>query len=206
MFVQLIFTNSEARKLLKDFGILGRDVLADAAVKAADVARPSEDELARADEPAPSNQWVGPDGQVHDHTQKVPDTGLAEKRRQAQEAKERAKAEGRDIQDQAQGHAENVASAADQGQQSAHPAMSDEDRARQAANAGQGQAQAEKEKAKDTANTKVQQLKAKIPQEHYDRANEQIQKAKVSFWFFGLVHAGMQYGRPFMLILGLCKG
>ena len=36
--------------------MLGRDVAADAAAKVSDVARPSEHELAKADEPAPSNQ------------------------------------------------------------------------------------------------------------------------------------------------------
>ncbi|KAK4051027.1 hypothetical protein OIV83_003156 [Microbotryomycetes sp. JL201] len=174
---KLIFTNSEARKLLKDFGVLGRDVLADAAVKVGDVARPGEDELARADEPAPSNQWVGPDGQVHDHTQKVPDTGLAEKRAKAQEAKEKAKAERDDIVNQAQGHAENVASAADQGQQ-AGLGDSDQARAENAAQAGQDQAQTEAEQAKQTAKGKLNQLKAKIPQEHVDRANEHLDRAK----------------------------
>lgn len=53
---KLIFTNSEFRKLLKDVGILGRDVAADAAAKAADAARPSEDQLNQVDETAPSNQ------------------------------------------------------------------------------------------------------------------------------------------------------
>ena len=37
--------------------LLGRDVAADAAVKLACTLRPDEEELARADEPAPSNQW-----------------------------------------------------------------------------------------------------------------------------------------------------
>jgi hypothetical protein len=42
---KLLFTNSEVRKLLKDIGLLGRDIAADAAVKAADKARPSEHQL-----------------------------------------------------------------------------------------------------------------------------------------------------------------
>lgn len=53
---KLIFTNSEFRKLLKDVGILGRDVAADAATKAANAARPSEEQLRQVDETAPSNQ------------------------------------------------------------------------------------------------------------------------------------------------------
>lgn len=57
---KLIFTNSEFRKLLKDVGILGRDVAADAAAKAADAARPSEEQLNQVDETAPSNQVSRP--------------------------------------------------------------------------------------------------------------------------------------------------
>ncbi|ORY77244.1 hypothetical protein BCR35DRAFT_305540 [Leucosporidium creatinivorum] len=173
---KLIFTNSEARKLLKDIGILGRDVAADAAAKVSDVARPSEHELARAEEPAPSNQWVGPDGQTRGHNEPVPDTGLAEKKRQAEEAKNRAANAKDDALNQAQGHAENVADAADQSQQNnAH--LNDEDRARAAADAGSEQAQEEKQKAAD----KLKNLKGKIPdipQEHKDRAREQVDKAK----------------------------
>lgn len=50
---QLIFTNSEVRKLLKDVGLLARDVAADGAAKAADKARPDQEALRRAEEPAP---------------------------------------------------------------------------------------------------------------------------------------------------------
>ncbi|BGP33691.1 hypothetical protein JCM10296v2_005495 [Rhodotorula toruloides] len=138
---KLIFTNSEARKLLKDIGLLGRDVAADAAVKAAEVARPDQDQLRQVDEPAPSNQWVGPNGEVRDHTDPVPDTGLQgmkeeayRKKDQAYQAKEEAKGEMRD-------RASNVASAADQGQQSqAGPATGHIGSASDAANAAQSTA------------------------------------------------------------------
>lgn len=59
---KLVFTNSEVRKLLSDITVLGRDVAADAAVKAAEVARPDEESLRKADEPAPDSQWIAPDG------------------------------------------------------------------------------------------------------------------------------------------------
>ncbi|GAA5960221.1 hypothetical protein JCM21900_000554 [Sporobolomyces salmonicolor] len=108
---KLIFTNSEARKLLKDVGLLGRDIAADAAVKAAEVARPDEEALRSVDEPAPSNQWVGPNGEVHDHTDPVPDTGIAAKKEQAQQKKEEIKSEAKE-------RGQNVANAADSAQQS----------------------------------------------------------------------------------------
>lgn len=45
------------RKLFTDLGVIGRDVFADAASKAAEVARPDEEALANADAPAPDNEF-----------------------------------------------------------------------------------------------------------------------------------------------------
>lgn len=122
---KLIFTNSEFRKLLKDVGILGRDVAADAATKAANAARPSEEQLRQVDETAPSNQWVGPDGEVRDHTSDVPDTGLAAKRDEAKRLKEQAQQKKEEVKQEGADRAQNVANAADNAQQSqAGPATS----------------------------------------------------------------------------------
>ncbi|GAA5918486.1 hypothetical protein JCM6882_008315 [Rhodosporidiobolus microsporus] len=133
---KLIFTNSEARKLLKDIGFLGRDVAADAAVKAAEVARPNEDQLRQVDEPAPSNQWVGPNGEVRDQHAPAPDTGLAEKRDQLKQKRDEANQAKEDAKAEAKDRASNVAGAADQGQQSqAGPATGGIGSAHDAANA-----------------------------------------------------------------------
>ncbi|GAA5906426.1 uncharacterized protein JCM6883_004476 [Sporobolomyces salmoneus] len=122
---KLIFTNSEFRKLLKDVGILGRDVAADAATKAANAARPDEEQLRQVDETAPSNQWVGPNGETRDHTSDVPDTGLAAKRDEAKRAKEQAQQKKEEIKQEGADRAQNVANAADNAQQSqAGPATS----------------------------------------------------------------------------------
>jgi S-adenosylmethionine hydrolase len=59
----LFITNSEFRKLLNDLGFVGRDIFATAASKAADKARPSQQQLDQVDQEAPSKQWIGPDGQ-----------------------------------------------------------------------------------------------------------------------------------------------
>ncbi|GAA5833009.1 hypothetical protein JCM3766R1_000397 [Sporobolomyces carnicolor] len=226
---KLIFTNSEFRKLLKDVGILGRDVAADAATKAANAARPSEEQLRQVDETAPSNQWVGPDGEVRDHTSDVPDTGLAAKRDEAKRLKEEAQRKKEEVKQEGAERAQNVANAADNAQQSeAGPATSHigtdgsstspsnlasgvangqppyygggvaqpgqslsqssggfanaggasdaqqeeaKQRAQAGADAGQSQAKAE---AKDV---KSKVLNA-IPDEHKDRAKEQIDRTK----------------------------
>ena len=60
----LILTNSEARKVISDLGIVGRDLFATAAVKVAETAKPDQAALDQVDKPAPSNQFVGADGQT----------------------------------------------------------------------------------------------------------------------------------------------
>ncbi|WVN90208.1 uncharacterized protein L203_105444 [Cryptococcus depauperatus CBS 7841] len=65
VLITLFLTNSEARKLLNDFGIIGRDIFATAAIKMADNVRPSQDQLDQIEREAPSNEWIGKDGQKH---------------------------------------------------------------------------------------------------------------------------------------------
>ncbi|GAA5978322.1 hypothetical protein JCM10908_004313 [Rhodotorula pacifica] len=139
---KLIFTNSEARKLLKDIGILGRDIAADGAAKVAEVARPDEDQLRQIDEPAPSNQWVGPNGEKRDHNSSVPDTGLQEKKEQLQEAREKKDSLKQELKDDVKSRGENVANSADQAQQSqAGPATGHIGSARDAAGVAANTAQ-----------------------------------------------------------------
>ena len=52
----IIVTNSEVRKILSDFSVIGRDILARTASHAADVIRPEREELTMVDRPAPSDQ------------------------------------------------------------------------------------------------------------------------------------------------------
>ncbi|KAH9952567.1 hypothetical protein BGW80DRAFT_1420325 [Lactifluus volemus] len=53
----LIATNSEVRKILSDFSVIGRDILARAASHVADSVCPNSDALANVDRPAPSDQF-----------------------------------------------------------------------------------------------------------------------------------------------------
>ncbi|KAL7411844.1 hypothetical protein BDY24DRAFT_395037 [Mrakia frigida] len=63
--ITLILTNSEARKVISDLGIIGRDLFATAAVKVAETAKPDQAALDQVDKPAPSGEWKGADGQTH---------------------------------------------------------------------------------------------------------------------------------------------
>ena len=57
----LVLTNSEARKLLSDATIIGRDLFARGAIKAGEKARPSPEQLAAADDAAPpERREIGP--------------------------------------------------------------------------------------------------------------------------------------------------
>jgi Family of unknown function (DUF5923) len=54
----LVLTNSEVRKLLSDFGLIGRDLLAIGASKAATNLAPPEEKLRQVDAAAPHDQFV----------------------------------------------------------------------------------------------------------------------------------------------------
>jgi hypothetical protein len=51
---QLLLTNSEARKLIQDFTLIGRDMFAAGAAKAAERTRPDPERMARVDDAAPN--------------------------------------------------------------------------------------------------------------------------------------------------------
>jgi len=76
----LIATNSEVRKILSDFSVIGRDILARTASHAAESVRPEHDSLTKVDRPAPSDQFEAsgsrqagssgtPEGQVRSTSQ-----------------------------------------------------------------------------------------------------------------------------------------
>lgn len=74
----LIATNSEVRKILSDFSVIGRDILARTASHAAESVRPEQDALKKVDRPAPSDQFeaggsrqVGPNGTLEGQVRSV---------------------------------------------------------------------------------------------------------------------------------------
>jgi len=80
----LIATNSEVRKILSDFSVIGRDILARTASHAAESVRPDQDALTKVDRPAPLDQFEAagsrqagsngsPEGQVRSASQTADD-------------------------------------------------------------------------------------------------------------------------------------
>ncbi|KAF8492864.1 hypothetical protein F5888DRAFT_1728342 [Russula emetica] len=85
----LIATNSEVRKILSDFSVIGRDILARTASHAAERVRPEQEALTKVDRPAPSDQFEeggsrqagpngSPEGQVRPASQTVDDAQHSE--------------------------------------------------------------------------------------------------------------------------------
>jgi len=62
--LSLILTNSEVRKLLPDFSLIGRDLLAFGASKVAEGLRPDPEALARVNDSGPQDKFVTEDGRT----------------------------------------------------------------------------------------------------------------------------------------------
>ena len=62
--LSLIFTNAEVRKLLGDFAVIGRDLFARGAMKAAEMARPDEERLRTVDDSAPNDTFYTEGGRT----------------------------------------------------------------------------------------------------------------------------------------------
>ncbi|SPO29903.1 uncharacterized protein UTRI_06180_B [Ustilago trichophora] len=142
----LFLRNGELRKIIQDFGYIGRDMFADGAAKAAEVARPDEERLNAVDHPAPDNEF-------HDD---IPD--MLRK-------KEQAKADAQDKAEQAKhegaSHAQDVSNAVD-------PNASREQN--QAA-----VAEVAKQKAQ-LLSDKIPQKHKDLAKEHKDKANDYLKE------------------------------
>jgi len=81
--LSFVLTNSEVRKLLSDFSLIGRDLLARGASKAADILRADQEALVHVDETVPQGQFVTEGGHKVGPTEtpvpeaKVPGVGHA---------------------------------------------------------------------------------------------------------------------------------
>jgi hypothetical protein len=56
--LNLVMTNSEVRKLLSDFGFIGRDLLAKAVDHVAGAIRPTQEQISNVDESGPQDKFV----------------------------------------------------------------------------------------------------------------------------------------------------
>lgn len=195
----LIATNTEIRKLLTDSKVIGQDLFADAASKAADLARPNEEKLAKIDESAPEG-WKSKDGRIVG-TDETPEYDMP-KIKKAKETVEEGQEKAEDVKkaalerqdeikdnaaqkaDAAAKHADDTAKKVDS-KTKEHSDVSDIQKAvneagqekAQETNAGE-KAKVGKEKTKSVAESGKQSLKDKIPAEYREKAKENYDKTK----------------------------
>jgi hypothetical protein len=107
----LIATNSEVRKILSDFSVIGRDILVRTASHAAESVRPDQDGLTNVDRPAPPDRFEAADRQVGSN-----ETPVAEHDNPGSNTALRPQADG----GAGVGHESQVRSAADDVQERVH--------------------------------------------------------------------------------------
>ncbi|CAD6931994.1 unnamed protein product [Tilletia controversa] len=156
---KLFLRNGEVRKLVQDFGVIGRDIFADAATKAANVARPDEAKLGQVDQPAPDNQF-------HDD---IPGEKAAKKAKQVIDETDTQKLK-EDVKSEVAGHAQDVSNSVDQN-------ASDEANKQ----ALQGTAEEKANLAKDQIKQKANLLSSKIPDKHKDLIKQNANAASEYF-------------------------
>ncbi|KAG0701989.1 hypothetical protein DFH29DRAFT_924101 [Suillus ampliporus] len=184
--LSLILTNSEVRKLLSDFSVVGRDILAKGASKAAEMLRPGEEELARVDEAGPQDEFVSKDGRKVGPGEtpvlqaKVPGTSaVVEQHPRADDAKvttgegeqksgKQLVGEGRGAVEGVKGDAEEKASQALQ-QRNLEGVSSDH-----SSSDTEGKKRGIKERFRGYAGG----ITDRIPQQHRDRASEQYERGR----------------------------
>lgn len=194
--MRIILTNSEARKLLSDVQIIGRDLFARGAIKAAESVRPPEGALTRVDDAAPLDEWIGPEDTRHGPNQRAPDVltdkqadrarGALDTARQAYGVKYDVGVDAK-VDTSKQGFLDRFGTRKEQ--------IPDEHRERvdHVVEGVQGEVRQfredverapedqEGEVAKQSFKDRFMGLKEKIPQEHRDRAGEQYEHGKQFF-------------------------
>ncbi|KZT70697.1 hypothetical protein DAEQUDRAFT_667430 [Daedalea quercina L-15889] len=185
--LSLVMTNAEVRKLVADFSVIGRDLLARGAGKLAETARPDEARLAQVDDSAPRDQFVTEGGRVAgpDETPVVEARIPGTDTRVAQHPKAEL-GQGATIK-QANGEVKSGDQAAREAQSKTNELKGEAYRQKDdTLNAVGGDPvpddSTDAEVKKNGLMGKIRgvrdQLNDKIPQEHKDRANDNLERAK----------------------------
>ncbi|EPQ50351.1 hypothetical protein GLOTRDRAFT_141540 [Gloeophyllum trabeum ATCC 11539] len=186
--LSLVLTNSEVRKLLSDFSVIGRDLLAKGAAKAASKIGPDEERLRQVDDTAPNDQFVteggrtvgpdetpvleakvpGMDATIKQHPRDEPGSGTKVLVNGEEKTGDQAAREGRErmeeLRRQGKGQAERQA---DEIQKEVNDTPSDTEEAKE-----------KKQGLVDRMRGMRDGLVDRIPQQHKDRANEQVERGK----------------------------
>ncbi|KAI0634782.1 hypothetical protein C8Q77DRAFT_1053762 [Trametes polyzona] len=185
--LSLVLTNAEVRKLLTDFSVIGRDILARTASKVAEKARPDEERLRQVDESAPRDQFVSEGGRLvgPDETPvleaRIPGTDTTVSQHPREELGHGATVK------QGNGEVKSGAQAINEAQARKDEAVEKAKRQKEdTVNAVGGDPvpndRADAEAKKSGLMNKIRgmrdNLTDRVPQEHKDRANEHYDRAK----------------------------
>ncbi|KII90672.1 hypothetical protein PLICRDRAFT_106168 [Plicaturopsis crispa FD-325 SS-3] len=185
----LILTNSEVRKLLSDFSLIGRDLLAKGAAKAATGLAPDQDRLARVDEAAPKDKFVTEGGRTAGPNEtpvleaKVPGTGKTVTQHPKDDIGSGAQIKHEDGTVQSGDDAYNEGAA--KAQELRSEAESHQDAAKGQADAVKGQVEAAADDDPEAKKGLMNKAKAfkdglsdRIPQSSKSKANDQLERGK----------------------------
>ncbi|KAF9488921.1 hypothetical protein BDN71DRAFT_1456787 [Pleurotus eryngii] len=187
--LSLVLTNSEVRKLLTDFSLMGRDLLARGAAKAADSLRPDEERLARVDESAPNDQFITEGGRVAGPNEtpvleaRIPGTDATVAQHPKESLGSGAKVKSTDgtVKSGDQAMREAGAQAGQLKTEGKAKAAAERDDVTARANGiqeGGETAEAKKQTLMDKMRGYRDGLTDKIPQEHKDRASDQYDRTR----------------------------
>ncbi|KAF8481546.1 hypothetical protein DFH94DRAFT_731269 [Russula ochroleuca] len=173
----LIATNSEVRKILSDFSVIGRDILVRTASHAAESVRPDQDGLTNVDRPAPPDRFEAADRQVGSN-----ETPVAEHDNPGSNTALRPQADG----GAGVGHESQVRSAADDVQERVHarrdPAQHSEITEVKAVSDGTSEAGADANTKKSGLTARFQNLKNGlsdlVPQDHKEVARDKLDQGR----------------------------
>ncbi|KDR72326.1 hypothetical protein GALMADRAFT_213339 [Galerina marginata CBS 339.88] len=184
----LILSDSEVRKLLSDFSLIGRDLLSKTAVKAATAIAPSKEGLANIDKPAPDNQFITEGGRVAGPNE----TPVLEARLPGTDTtvKHHPKEDSQPMLTGADGTQKPVGEVKDEAKDQVGQAKEKAGpMAQQAVGQAQDQAREVKEGDPEDVDAKKKGVMGKmkqfrdglgdrVPQEHKDNANDQLERGK----------------------------
>ncbi|CDO71185.1 hypothetical protein BN946_scf184845.g55 [Trametes cinnabarina] len=184
--LSLVLTNAEVRKLLTDFTVIGRDILARTASKVAEKARPDEERLRQVDDSAPRDQFVSEGGRLvgPDETPvleaRIPGTDTTVVQHPREELGHGAKVK------QGNGEVKSGAEAINEAQQRKDEAIEPQRQKEDVNNAvgsdpipdNREDAEAKKSGLMGKLRGMKDSLTDRVPQEHKDRANEHFDRAK----------------------------
>ncbi|RXK41203.1 hypothetical protein M231_01608 [Tremella mesenterica] len=211
VLITLFLTNSEARKIISDFGIIARDLFATGAANVAQQVRPTDEQKEKLDHEAPSKQWIGPDGkpvganttpelqlkgpngaEIRYHPKdspsdaKVTDTSgqtrsAGQAYDQAQQAKSDLQNKAADVKESAKQQASSHADDLASSRDPNAPLTEQRDQIKGRANEKADGTDINQDQAKDKAKAKVNELKNKIPEEHREKVRNVVNDSKQYF-------------------------